>query len=115
MARLSTVVTDQEYSRIQKLVRAGAADSVAELVRFAVRDYIAKSGAIRLLNLREVSVQEARRAVERYLKSHPGIVWPDEMAENLGLDYRVVLKVLQDLQGEGKIEEAAIREETTET
>jgi Arc/MetJ-type ribon-helix-helix transcriptional regulator len=115
MPRLSAVVTDQEYSRIQKLVRAGGADSVAELVRLAVRDYAAKSGAIRLLNLREVSVEEARRVVERYLKSRPGIIWPDEMAEKLGLDYRIVLKVVQDLQREGKVEEATLREEPIET
>lgn len=115
MPRLSAVVTDHEYSRIKKLVRAGGADSVAELVRLAVRHYAAKSGAIRLMNLREVSVQEARRVVERYLKSHPGIVWPDEMAEELGLDYRAVLKVVQGLQREGKVEEASMREEPIET
>jgi Arc/MetJ-type ribon-helix-helix transcriptional regulator len=115
MPRLSAVVSDQEYARIQKLVRAGGADSVAELVRLAVRDYTAKSGAIRLLNLREVSVQDARRAVERYLKSRHGIVWPDEMAEELGLDYRVVLRVVQDLQRAGKVEEASMREEPIET
>jgi hypothetical protein len=110
MARLSAVVSDQEYNRVQRLVRAGAAKSVAELVRLAVADYAAKSGAIKLLNLREVPLHEARKAVERYLKSHAGIVWPDQMAEELGLDYQVVLKV-GGFQREGKLREATAREE----
>jgi len=34
--RLSAVVSDEEYKRVERLVRAGAAGSVAQLVREAV-------------------------------------------------------------------------------
>ena len=115
MRRLSAVVTDEEHKRVQRLVRAGAARSVAELVRLAVKDYAAKSGVVKLLNLRDLPPQEARKTIERYLKSHPGVVWPDEMAEELGLDYRVVLDVVRELQMEGKVEEATVRGEAVET
>ena len=114
MRRLSAVVTEQEYNKVFRLVRAGAARSVAELVRLAVKDYATKVGAGRLLNLREVPLQNARRAVERYLKLHPGAVWPDEMAEELGLDYRLVLEVVKDLLIEKKVEEASYRAEAIE-
>jgi len=95
LPRLSAVVTDQEYGRVQRLVRAGAARSIAELVRLAVDEYTRKAGALKLMNLREVPISEARRTVEEYLKTHPGAVWPDEMAEALGIDYRIVLAVVR--------------------
>ena len=106
MRRLSAVVQDKEYSRIERLVKAGAAESIAQLVREAVTEYADKLNAGRLLNLKEVPLEQARREVEDYLKGHPGIVWPDEMAEELGIDYRIVLSVVQDLLEEGKVEEA---------
>jgi hypothetical protein len=114
LRRLSAVVTEQEYNKVFRLVRGGAARSVAELVRLAVKDYVTKVGAGRLLNLREVPLQDARRAVERFLKSHPAAVWPDEMAEELGLDYRLVLEVVKDLLIEKKVEEASYRAEAIE-
>jgi len=105
LKRLSAVVPDDEYKRIERLVRAGAARSVAEFVRLAVSDYSSKTGAARLLNLREIPVSEARRLVERYLENHPGVVWPDEMAEELGIDYRIILAVVKELLKEDKVEE----------
>lgn len=109
MRRLSAVVTDEEFKRVYHLVRAGAARSIAELVRLAVREYTRKAGVTRLVSLRDVPVPEARRAVEKYLKRHQGAVWPDEMAEQLGIDYRIVLVVVRELLEEGKVEEEKSR------
>jgi len=106
MKRLSAVVSDKEYERVEKLVKAGAARSVAQLVREAVAEYVEKLKAGKLLNLRDVPIEQARREVENYLRNHPGMVWPDEMAEELGIDYRIVLSVVRDLLKEGKVEEA---------
>ena len=104
--RLSAVVSDEEYRRVERLFRAGAARSIAELVREAAAEYINKLEAGKLTVLREIPMEEARRKVEDYLKSHVGVVWPDEMAEELGIDYRIVLSVVQSLLKEGKVEEA---------
>jgi len=46
-----------------------------------------------------------------YLKRHPRVVWPDEMAEDLGIDYRLVLKVIRQLTGEGRVEVVEKKEE----
>jgi len=109
---LSAVVTDDEYGRVDRLVRAGAAESIAELVRLAVKEYLTRAGVNKLLTLRDVPLPEARRAVEQYLKHHPGVVWPDEMAEQLGIDYRIVLSVVKGLLTEKKVEYAAAKTET---
>lgn len=106
MKRLSALVSDEEYARVEKLVRAGAAKSVAGLVRQAVGEYTERLHSGRLLILREMPLQQARREVERYLRNHSGLVWPDEMAEALGIDYRIVLTAVAELLKEGKAEEA---------
>ena len=110
MKRLSAVVSEEEYGRVGRLVRAGAARSMADLVRTAVREYVQKMGSSKLLSLRNISTKQARSEVERYLRTHAGIVWPDKMAEELGIDYRVVLQVVKELTGEGKVEEVRVRE-----
>jgi Arc/MetJ-type ribon-helix-helix transcriptional regulator len=104
MKRLSAVISEQEYERLKKLVRAGAAKSVAELVRQAVKKYVDDMGSSKLVVFRDVSPAQAEREVTEYLQKHPGVVWPDEMAEELGIDYRLVIKVVQQLTGEGKVE-----------
>jgi Arc/MetJ-type ribon-helix-helix transcriptional regulator len=109
MRRLSAVVTDEEFKRVDRLVRAGVARSVAELVRLAVKRYMADANANRLLTLRDIPLPTARRAVEHYLRTHAGVVWPDEMAEQLGIDYRIVLKVLSELHQNKKIEYPATK------
>ena len=106
MKRLSAVVPDEEYRRVERLVKAGAAVSIAQLVRDAVTEYFDKLDAGKLLNLKDVPLEQARMNIEDYLKSHPGVVWPDEMAEKLGIDYRIVLSVVRDLLKEGSVEEA---------
>ena len=106
LKRLSAVVADDEYKRVDRLVKAGAAGSIAQLVREAVVEYVDKLEAGKLLNLKEVPLEQARREVEDYLKSHLGVVWPDEMAEELGIDYRIVLSVVRNLLKEGRVEEA---------
>lgn len=106
MKRLSAVVSPQEYKRVERLVKAGVADSVAQLVREAVAEYVNKLDAGKLLNLRTIPLEQARKEVINYLENRAGTVWPDEMAEELGIDYRLVLRVVQDLLKEGKVEEA---------
>jgi len=106
MKRLSAVIPEQEYERVEKLVRAGTAKSVAEFVRQAVRRYADELGSSKLIIFRDVSMAQARREIIEYLKKHPGVIWPDEMAEELGIDYRLVLQVVRQLTDERKVEVA---------
>ena len=114
MKRLSAVVSAEEYKRVERLVRAGAASSIAGLVRDAVAEYVDRLDAGKLLSLRTIPVKQARVEVEKYLESHNGVVWPDEMAEELGIDYRIVLKVVHDLINEGRAVETEMVQPTSE-
>ncbi len=104
MKRLSAVVSDEEYARIWKLARLLGMKSVAELLRQAVSRYVEETGSTKLISFRDVSLTQARKEVTEYLKRNAGIVWPDEMAEELGIDYRLVLQVVKELTQEGKLE-----------
>lgn len=104
MKRLSAVVSDEEYARVERLARAGAANSVADLVRQAVRRYAEELGSSKLVVFRDISLPQARTEITAYLKKKAGVVWPDEMAEELGIDYRTVLQVVNELTREGKLE-----------
>lgn len=74
------------------------------LAREAVRRYSKMVGAGRLVVLRQVSRPQAKRDVATYLQRKVGVIWPDEMAEELGIDYRLVLEVVNELMREGKVE-----------
>ncbi|KPV62924.1 MAG: hypothetical protein AOA66_1114 [Candidatus Bathyarchaeota archaeon BA2] len=114
MKRLSALVSDEEYKRVKKLVGAGAAKSCAELVREAVRKYVEDLGSSKLLSFKEISPLEARQEIEHYLKNHPGVVWPDDMAERLGIDYRLTLQIVQELLREEKVEVVKLKRGATE-
>ena len=61
MKRLSAVVPDEEYRRAKRLVKADAAGSIAQLVRDAVTEYFDKLDAGKLLNLKDVPLEQALR------------------------------------------------------
>ncbi len=113
MKRLSAVVSNEEYARIEKLARLTDTRSVAELVRQAVRRYVEQTGSSKLIVSRDIPLFQARSEVTEYLRRKAGIIWPDEMAEELGIDYRLVLQVVKDLTGEGKLEVIGMKAEAT--
>ena len=82
MKRLSAVVSDEEYQRIEKLVRAGAAKSVAQLVRQAVREYAEKLGSIKLLSLREVPLNRREERSKSTSRATPERYGPTRWPKN---------------------------------
>ena len=102
--QIATLVADEDYERIRKLVAAGYYRSMAEFAREAIGKALRDTGMVRLVSFRDVSTDQALREVEEYLATHSGIVWPDEMAEELGIDYRLVLEAVNKLIERGKAE-----------
>lgn len=57
---------------------------------------------LRVVEAREVSLEDAVREVEEYLKTKR-LAYPSDMADELGLEYDVVLKAIQSLEKKGKV------------
>jgi Arc/MetJ-type ribon-helix-helix transcriptional regulator len=96
-------LSKSDYQKVEKLIDAGLFRSFADFLREAVRD---KLGSMEVVSVKEVSVQEAERMIEDYLKAHPGPSFASEIADELGLDFEVTFKTITKLLEEGRIKKA---------
>jgi len=62
--------------------------------------------SIRIVEARETTVEEAKEKILEYYKKHEGeSVYPDDVADELGLDLKIVMQAVEELINEGKLEE----------
>lgn len=61
-----------------------------------------------MIELKTVSLEEAKTLVRRYVKAHPG-AWTSDIWYDLELDPELVEKALSELKAEGKIKTGPIR------
>ncbi len=63
---------------------------------------------IRIVEVRETTVEEAKRAKKEILdycdKHKGGIFYPDDVADELGLDLKTTVEATEELMKEGKLE-----------
>ncbi|MDI6810737.1 MAG: hypothetical protein QMD80_03535 [archaeon] len=61
---------------------------------------------IRFVEVRETTVEEAKREILEYCDKHKGeIFYPDDVADELGLDLKTTVEATEELMKEGKLEE----------
>ena len=61
---------------------------------------------IRVVEVRETTVEEAKREILEYCDKHKGeIFYPDDVADELGLDLKKTVEATEELRKEGKVEE----------
>ena len=64
--------------------------------------------SIRIVEVRETTVEEAKEKILEYYKNkkHEGeSIYPDDVADELGLDLKIVMQAVEELINEGKLEE----------
>lgn len=62
---------------------------------------------IRVIDVKDVPFDEAKIMIYDYYKTHKTeTIYPDEVADELGLDLKVAMEAVEELFGEGKLEEA---------
>ena len=59
---------------------------------------------VRIIETREVSIEEAKKMIMEYMKTHD-IAYPDDIADELGLDLKVAVEAVNELIKEGKVKE----------
>jgi len=61
---------------------------------------------IRVVEVRETTVEEAKHEILEYCDKHKGeIFYPDDVADELGLDLKTTVEATEELMKEGKVEE----------
>ncbi|MDP3066950.1 MAG: ribbon-helix-helix domain-containing protein [Methanobacteriaceae archaeon] len=96
---VGTKVTPRESEEIDGLVKAGIYLSVSDFIREAVRD---KLRATRVIKIRDVDYDEAKREVLGYYRSYSE-AYDYEVADDLELDYEFVCQIADDLESEGRL------------
>ena len=62
--------------------------------------------SIRIVEVRETTVEEAKEKILEYYKKHEGeSIYSDDVADELGLDLKIVMQAVEELINEGKREE----------
>lgn len=60
---------------------------------------------VRIIETREVSIEEAKKMIMEYMETHD-IAYPDDIADEIGLDLKIAIEAVNELIKEGKIKES---------
>ncbi len=104
--QIAVRLTPIEYERIMEMIDAGMYRSNADFAREAIRD---KIRTLEVVSVKNVSVQEAKRMILVYLKKNPGSHFASKMADEMGIDYRVAFKAVNQLLESGKIKKPKVK------
>ena len=98
---ISTRLTQNEIREIDKLVEEGLFLNRSDFLRTAARAMLSN---MEIINLRDISIDEAKREILEYLK-RKDIAYPSDIADELKLDLKTTVQAIKELWQEGKIEE----------
>ncbi len=91
-----------EARQIRELIEAGVFLNESDFVRDAIRHKLAE---IKVIKCRDVDYETARKEVAGYFKRR-GEAYPDEAAEDLELDFDLVMRITEELRRDGTLEDA---------
>lgn len=60
---------------------------------------------VRIIETREVPIKEAKKMIMKYMETHD-LAYPDDIADELGLDLKVAVEATNELIKEGKMKES---------
>ena len=95
-------IAPAEARQILELIEAGVYLNESDFVRDAIRHRLSE---IKVIKCRDVDYETAKKEVLGYYKSRREAD-PDEVAEDLELDFDLVMKATEELRMEGRLVEA---------
>src|SRR3989344_1011462 len=96
---VSARLSPKELEEIQKLVEEGFYMNTADFVRMSVRE---KLESIKVISVRDVSKEKAKKEVIEYLRNNKR-TYPSDIADALQLDFDIILDIIKELAKEGRI------------
>jgi Arc/MetJ-type ribon-helix-helix transcriptional regulator len=93
-------ITQSELAQIQDLIDAGVYLNASDFVREAIRNKLA---AIKVIKCRDVDYETAKKEIIGYFqRKHEA--YPDEISQDLELDFDLVRRITSELKKEGRLE-----------
>lgn len=75
-----------------------------DVIREAIRRFIEEMEEAKVLYVKDVTLEQAKREIVEYLKRH-GSAYVSEVAESLGVDIELAFKAVEELEKEGVVGE----------
>jgi Arc/MetJ-type ribon-helix-helix transcriptional regulator len=97
---IGSKITRSELTQIQDLIDAGVYLNASDFVREAIRDKLA---AIKVIKCRDVDYETAKKEIIGYFQRKQE-AYPDEISQDLELDFDLVRRITAELKKEGRLE-----------
>lgn len=89
--------------RLDKTVSKLHYASRNEFIREAIEQHVNDRLESRMVEVRDVSVKDAAKMIDRYLSKNPGAHYVSDLAEELGLELEVAFKAAKTLEAQGAV------------
>ena len=93
----------KQIAEMDRLIKKLGLRSRSELIRDAVDHYLTEKGSLRIIELRDISLDEAKEEIIQYIKGK-GETDAFDIANDLRLDLDLTTRALKELWEEGEVE-----------
>jgi len=96
---ISTKIGATEYKEVDDIVKTGKYISNSDFVREAIRD---KLKALKVIKIREVDYQTAKKEILGYYKKY-NEAYISDVANDLELDIELIVNIVEELEKENRL------------
>ncbi|MEW6068985.1 MAG: ribbon-helix-helix domain-containing protein [Candidatus Thermoplasmatota archaeon] len=90
--------------RLDRIVHRFGYSSRSDLIREALEHYTKEVEAGKIIRLRNISKMQAKKEIREYLKRREK-AWLDEIADDLKIDFSLVVELIEELEKEKLVAE----------
>jgi hypothetical protein len=95
----------EEFSEIIDMLRLDVSILMSKVVNLE-RNITSLPVSVRIVEVKETTVEEAKEEIQRYYEEHKGeSIYPDIAADTLGLDLKITMQAVEELIKAGKLEQ----------
>lgn len=97
--------TKKELLRMERARSLLGLTSRSAFMREAILEKLHAVETMGVIELRDVTVDEAVKLIDRYMRKNPGIHYPSDFMEKLGIEPKTAIGAVQRLIDEGRAHE----------
>ena len=100
---LPTRYSKREVEEIERARRVLGLSSRSAFIREAVLSKLEEIKQVRVVEMQDVSADQASEMIDRYLMKKPGVHYVSELIEKLGLEPRIAFEAVEKLVQGGSV------------